>query len=339
MSNTALLGAYGDLANSGLNFRNLLINGNFDIWQRGGSLGPFTADAYVADRWRITKNDTVNFSVDLGVFGIGQTDVPNNPRYFHRLRLNAIGTAVEFVATSQRIEDVTRTSGQTLTLSFWARADQALTINPAAGTNQGAITINQNFGTGGSPSTAVNTIVQQSQAITTTWTKYTYTFTVPSVSGKSLGTDANSSYLQISIFPLVAGNAGRYIDIAQVQLEVGNTATPFERRPYALELALCQRYCLVTTTNAPMYLVGQVDVSNTRSYFSIQKSMRAAPTLSPTGVSYLFDSTGEVGLTNENYTIMAADTTGFRFYVNRSKGSVNWVPIGITFVGIISAEL
>jgi hypothetical protein len=45
-------------------------------------------------------------------------------------------------------------------------------------------------------------------------------------------------------------NAGNYIEFTGVQLEKGTVATPFEFRPYATELQLCQRYCWTLNTNA-----------------------------------------------------------------------------------------
>lgn len=334
MSNTSLLGSYGAQDSSSLMFRNLFINGGFDVWQRGGSLGPFTNDQYVSDRWRITKNDTVNYTVNLGVFTLGQTDVPDNPRFFHRLVVNSIGSAIDYASTSQRIEDVTRLAGRVVSLSFWAKADQALTINPPAGTGLGAITVIQNFGTSGSPSVQVATIVQQSQALTTTWTKYTYTFTIPLISGKTLGTDANSSYTQISILPATAGMGGRTIDISNAQIEFGPTATPFERRPIGVELALCQRYFL--KQNVPVfqncvYFSGAFqNIGSTQTVFPTV--MRDIPTVA---VSYTNDdNTASVAISGLNNSRTAQ---GIRYAFTVSNLVFPYA--GFLITSAVSAEL
>jgi hypothetical protein len=134
-------------------------------------------------------------------------------------------------------------AGQTVTLSFWAKA--------ASGTPKIAITHGQNFGTGGSPSTGSTTHISQ-VTLSTSWNRYSVTYTVPSISGKTIGTTENTSYYSLyliyaagSFFNSITGSLGwqqNTFDIWGVQLEKGSTATPFEQRPIGTELALCQRY-------------------------------------------------------------------------------------------------
>lgn len=328
MPSAPILGSYGDLSGNGLMFRNKLINGGFDIWQRGGSLGPFTDEQYVADRWRIIKNDTVNYSVAQLAFTLGQTDVPGNPRLYHRLTCNSIGAANDFAITCQRIENVVTYSGITMTLSFWAKADQAFTINPGVGTNRGAVGILQNFGSGGSPSASVLTTIQQSQAVTTAWTKYTYTFTVPSVSGKTLGTTANSSYLEIYMFPLVAGNAGRSIDIANVQLESGPIASSFEQRPIGTELALCQRYYEQNTNNTGVtanylisYGIGGSNAISTFFPFVVEKRRKADLAFN---FSYINAAFSRADATNTGFILQITSSSASMAQVQVSNGAVAW---------------
>jgi hypothetical protein len=110
------------------------------------------------------------------------------------------------------------------------------------------------FGTGGSPS--VNqTLGQASINLTTSWTKFTLTFDVPSLSGKVLGSNGDDSiavaflsYKQDNtIYNDTLGAVGSwstsaYLDVAQVQLEEGTVASQFEYRPTTIEMHLCQRY-------------------------------------------------------------------------------------------------
>lgn len=108
----------------------------------------------------------------------------------------------------------------------------------------------QVFGTGGSPSSFVN-VGNNVIALTNMWQKKTITITIPSIIGKTLGTDGvHTSYTVLKFWfdsgsavngGLPAFQSGTF-DIAQVQLEEGSVATPFEDRPIGLELSLCQRY-------------------------------------------------------------------------------------------------
>lgn len=239
MSNTPLLGSFSDVGGSSLMFRNAIINGNFDIWQRGTSQ---TASGYGSDdRW-LNDNNNSSKTHTRQTFALGQTDVPGNPKYFSRTVVSSLAGSSNYTLKLQRIEDVKTYAGRPVTLSFWAKADAAKNI---------ATEFTQQFGSGGSPSSAVESIGVTTFSLTTNWKYFTTTVNIPSISGKTLGT-GNNDYLQL-IFWFEAGSnfnartnslgqqSGTF-DIAQVQLEAGPVATPFEQRPIGLELALCQRY-------------------------------------------------------------------------------------------------
>jgi hypothetical protein len=114
-----------------------------------------------------------------------------------------------------------------------------------------AVEFLQTFGTGGSPSTAINTIGVTTCALTTTWKKFTIPVAWPSIAGKSLGTN-NDDYASCRFwfeagtnFNTRTNSLGQQsgtFDISQVQLEEGLTATSFDYRPIGMELFLCQRY-------------------------------------------------------------------------------------------------
>jgi len=231
---------YGNLTTNSINdgplagFRNRIINGNFDIWQRGTSQTlSTTSDTsyYVADRWLNYFNGTGGVrTVSRQTFTNGQTDVPGNPAYFFRFGQTTAPTGCTLNAITQRIESVRTFAGQQFTFSFWAKAASAFTLPE--------ISIGQDFGNGGSPSPQTYTTFLNI-SISTTWTKYTFTATLPSISGKTLGTDGND---HISVNWFCPTSSTFTLDIAQVQLERGPIATDFEQRPIGTELALCQRY-------------------------------------------------------------------------------------------------
>jgi hypothetical protein len=241
MSNVAQFGSFGDQSGSGLMFRNRVINGNFDIWQRGTS--QTSVNLYGSDdRWSNDFSGSTR-THSQQAFTLGQTDVPNNPKYYSRTVVTSVANTGHSVLKRHRIEGVLTFSGQTTTLSFWSKADAAKNI---------AVEFVQNFGTGGSPSTRITNIGTTTIALTTTWRKYTVTVNLPSIASQTLGTDANSDFLEVNFwfdagsgFNARTNSLGQQsgtFDIAQVQLEAGPVATPFEQRPIGLELALCQRY-------------------------------------------------------------------------------------------------
>ena len=224
-------------------FKNYIINGNFDVWQYGTSQ---TIDGYGSDdRW-FNSNAASTKTHSL----MNCTDTERalfNASKFSRTVSTYVSDTNSFVKKTQRIEDITKLAGKTVTVSFWARADSNKKMN---------IQVVDFYGSGGTP-TANGTSVTNFGNIdlTSTWAKYKLTATLPSLVGKTLGTDGahTSSFrldfgftfsadrLEVTLFGMPVGQSGTF-DIAQVQLEEGSVATPFEQRPYGLELSLCQRY-------------------------------------------------------------------------------------------------
>lgn len=224
---------------SSMMFRNKIINGNFDIWQRGTS--QTTADYGSADRWENFHSGSTK-TASQQTFTVGQTDVPGNPKYYLQTVVSSVAGSGNRVLVNQKIEGVSTLAGQTVTLSFWAKADSNMSI---------ATEFAHIFGTGGSPSSNVFEIGVTTHNLTTSWQKFTATVSIPSISGKTIGTDGNDK-LQINFWfdagsdwnsrTNSLGQQSGTFDIAQVQLEEGPVATPFEQRPYGMELSLCKRY-------------------------------------------------------------------------------------------------
>ncbi len=265
-------------------FRNRIINGNFDIWQRGTSL---SVQGFCADRWFVVPFNSTQVTSQQS-FTNGQTEVPGNPKFYHRMVVTSVAGSGNYVLAQQRIEGVDTLSGKTAKLSFWAKADANKNI---------ATEFFQYFGTGGSPSSRVNAIGVTTHNLTTSWQKFTTTISIPSISGKTIGTDGNDFVSIIFWFEAGSdvnsrtnslGQQSGTFDIAQVQLEEGSVATPFEHRPIGVELGLCQRYYFKTFNQATVpaqaasaagALSGSSAVENT-SFTSTMKlpvSMRTTP--------------------------------------------------------------
>lgn len=321
MANVARLGGYGDTSGSGLMFRNKLINGGFDIWQRGTSQ---TSNAYGSDdRWSNEHNGSTK-TVSRQTFTVGQTDVPGNPKFWSRTVVSSVAGASNFVVKGQKIESVATLSGQNVSLSFWAKADA---------TKNMAVEFTQNFGSGGSPSAIVNSIGVTTINLTTSWRLYTVNTTIPSISGKTLGTDGNDSLGVFFWFDAGSslnartnslGQQSGTFDIANVQLEAGDQPTPFEQRPIGQELLLCQRYY----ETGSLYNLSGTNVNGGGSVFLIKLLVQkraagsgtytAAANIQPGGFTLSAGNLSSVSTTTA--TFVATSTSGSSnsasFYIN-----------------------
>ena len=216
--------------------KNWIINGMFDVWQRGTSQ---TSDGYGSDdRW-YNSSGNVTKTNSRQKFTLGQTDVPNNPTYFSRTVLESPSGAWAY--KQQRIEDVSKLAGKEITVSFWAKVDSNKNIS---------LELTQFFGSGGS--TAVNEIGVQKFAITTEWQKYTKTLIIPDIIGKTVN-DKNHIGLNFwfcadsslnSRTDSLGQQSGTF-DIANVSLVDGNVAVECQNQPYADVLRECQRYYVI----------------------------------------------------------------------------------------------
>lgn len=293
-------------------FKNKIINGNFDIWQTG--ITQNSAGYGTADLWYVEMSGSSQ-TVTQQIFALGQTSVPNNPKYYKEHAVTLDSAAGSYAMTLQRIESVLTLSGKSAMLSFWAKASASLSMS---------IELVQNFGTGGSPSAIITGISVTKIALTTSWTKFSLPVTLPSISGKTLGTN-NNDFLGVnfwfdagSTFNTRTSSLGHQtgtFDISQVQLEEGTIATAFEQTPYQQILALCQRYLVkilpcrvfewwLTATVGAHYIIPVA--------FPVQ--MRAAPTI--------FDATSPI-VTSLNLVLPfnAASQNGF---------TIKWV----TYTGV-----
>ena len=250
--------------------RNLIINGNMQIAQRGTSATGLTngdTGYHTCDRWKFVEGGTIT-----SVFTMSQsTDVPTGQGFATSLKLDCTTAQTSLDANNQlniqqKIEAQNlqhikygTSNAESLTLSFWVKSSKTGTYTFWLYQEDGLRSISNTF--------TIDT--------TDTWEKKTIT-----ILGDTLGTINNDNESGLwCAFYLNAGtnftsgtfassweanvNANRvsssnvnfadstsnYINITGVQLEVGTEATPFEHRPYDMELARCQRYYWKMTSN------------------------------------------------------------------------------------------
>jgi hypothetical protein len=310
--------------------KNKIINGDFNTWQRGTSFSAISTSQYTSDRWLFQNNGTGTATISRQNFTPGAAPIAGYEYpYFYQMATNSVGTSTVFDAV-QRIEDVTTFAGQTVTLSFFAKADSTRTVDPFFG---------QNFGSGGS--SGVNTF-GTSITLTTSWARYSQTFTIPSISGKTIGT---SSFLTMALRTTPATSA--VISIFGVQLEAGSVATPFQTATGTIqgELAACQRYYYRSTaavTNTHFCAGFGLSSTSIRLLLQNPVQMRAAAT----SIDYSNLQVGD-GNTTVNVTNLVIGFTGFlvqTLTATVASGGTQFRPFnlfdstGTGYVGI-SAEL
>jgi hypothetical protein len=258
--------------------RNLIINGNFDFWNYStSSTGVW--DYTAADRWFINGDSSYSLTERLE-FTLGQTDVPGNPQYYlhEGVTINPgliVGYSQFYV--SQRIEDIRRFSGKTITISFYAKSDAENTayLEFVAFYGGGPLASDIEFGNGGS--NTVLGIEPLAINLTTSWQFFSFTVTIPDLSGKTVD-GPDSSYLEAVFWmagdpnyketqarvPGIGWNAMQ-LDLSRVQLEFGYIVSGFQDRPLGEELRLCQRYYHTNTA------IFKGEVSNGLNYYVVSR--------------------------------------------------------------------
>lgn len=225
-----------NLVGQTLNFyagKNKIINGDFNIWQRGSSFTPAGAAGvsnYTADRFFTSRDGTgATVTVSRQNFTPGTAPVSGyESQYFYRYAQTVAGTSGTYVSVLGQIVEGLGLSGQTVTYSFWAKADTARTVSVGWA---------QYFGSGGS-STVYSSATNVN--LTTSWARYSVTFAISSITGKTIGT----GQVGIEFYIAGANNTTQTYDFWGAQIEVGSTATAFQTSTGTIqgELAACQRY-------------------------------------------------------------------------------------------------
>jgi hypothetical protein len=280
-----------------ITFRNRIINGAMEIAQRGTSLSTGTGVlTYTLDRWIVAAN-TAALTAAQGT----QTAFPYNYLYLTGAASNSLFTI------RQRIEakNIRDLANGTVTLSFYfynttgnATNLQVALYYPSA---------EDNF-------TTTTLISQTTLASTTNTARQSVTFSLP---------DNAKNGVEV-IFTGTALTSGIVV-LHTVQLEPGFIPTVFERRPYGVEYALCQRYYY-------KYAVGigiTVTANSAGGSLFYPVTMRATPTIS---------NGSFVANTGSNGTFSPINSSNYGFSPYNSAG--NWtVGTGVTAYFEASAEL
>ena len=292
------------IGGSQLSNRNLIINGAIQVAQRGTTVTCNSgSNTYSMDRWYARGESS------LGVFTLSQEDIAANNqgvKYAAKVTVtnNVTPGSGDVYKIAQRIEgqnlaqlELGRSTAKSFTLSFIVKSS-------VTGTHSGSFmnsAQNRSFPFTYTISQA-DTWEQKSITIpgdtAGTWLVSNgigleLNFDMGSGSGKR--GNAGGAWLAAraegatgAVQVISSANATWFI--SKVQIEVGSTATDFEHKTFAQELALCQRYFFrvpyAGTGAAPIYIASGVEASaNARYAFKLPQVMRAAPTVSVNDLS------------------------------------------------------
>jgi len=309
-------------------FRNIIINGDMSIAQRGTSVNVGNGDGgyHTCDRWRFFESGS-----PTAVFTMSQsTDVPSGQGFATSLKMDcstaqaSLG-ASDLIRIEQRFEGQNlqylkkgTSSAESLTMSFWVKSNKTGTYIAELNDSDNGRQISKSY-----------TIDSAS-----TWEKKTLTF-----AGDTTGAlDNDNAFSLVARWWLAAGttftsgtlatswqtndNADRavgqvnladstsnYINITGVQLEAGTTASDFEFLPVDVNLQRCQRYYETGDTGAEGY--GSNGSGTFGSHVCYNTSKRATATLTQSGQVYNQTYNNDIHLGEVGHTTVCNDKNGF----------------------------
>lgn len=328
--------------------RNRIINGDMRFDQRnvGNTISP-TNSQYAIDRWRADLTQASKFNTTRLA-----TSPPAGFTHYLRLFSNSpyTVTSTDYFGVNQLIEatnlldfQLGTANAKAFSLSFWARSSLTGTFSGAIRTGDSS---NYSY-----PFT-------YSLPVANTWTQISISIPGPTagtwatgaVQGMdvwfSLGTGSNLSgtagawtaanILGVTGAVSLVGTTSATLDLTGVQLELGPTNTPFERRPYGHELYLCQRYfeksyetetALATNTALGTWSSCAINSSDfyTYGYVPFKVPKRSTPTiqeysqLGNAGVLYNASSSVNQGNAGTNN----ASQNGFHVFCNNASMTTN----------------
>ena len=293
----------------GVGRRNQIINGDFSISQRGDYATGLTVveSVYWVDRWRTRNTNSVNATAT---------------HTLNKVRMEVNANATGSIRVDQKIEihNSTHLTNKIMTLSALVKSNSSNAR--IAVYHQGWEARNtQHSGDG-------------------EWEKLTLTFNTGSLSA------GNEFSIQIGIDGPISANVsltdGEYFEVTDVQLEFGDTASPFERRTFGEELALCQRYYVMLAAGADYderyaggssHIIGTIhkwNSTNTFVFTDLPVSMRNSNNMTlkvpaPTSNAFAFKSGGYT--VTGNGLSLDGDSSNRSIRLNTALTNSNW-PIG-----------
>lgn len=221
-----------------INNPTLFINGNFDIWQRGVS---FSKPGYTADRWFFNSytfdavdKDNRDGCIVKKVLSGGSID--NNS---YAIELENLVSGYYYSLSQPVISEIVLPyQGETATVSYYARSPDGSFTTSLSGCFY--YTPYTNDVISGRQTITGSTY---NHTINTNWTKYSYSFNIPS----------NAQSLLFEIIPVNTNlNANSKLQFTQAKLEIGSEVSPLISQSYLEQLKECESYYQIITHASPI---------------------------------------------------------------------------------------
>jgi hypothetical protein len=315
--------------------RNRIINGNMVIDQRnsGASVATTTLASgpiYGIDRWAANGSQNSKFTMQQNAGSV--TPAVGYTNYLGVTSSSAYTVLTgDYFNITQRIEGYNfsdlawgTANAKTVTLSFQVYSSLTGTFGGALGNSAGSRSYPFSYSI---PSANTWTSISVTIPGDTTGSWLTGTnLAVQIAFGLGVGTTysgtagawAAANYVSTTGAVSVVGTSGATFYITGVQLEVGSVATPFERRQYGTELALCQRYAYKSIGGSGTYCYfpafGQVDSTTTAQFVEMfpvpmRSSTALALTTTGTAANYYLYTAGSLRVLNTVPTIGAVSAS------------------------------
>jgi hypothetical protein len=319
------------LPNRPLSNRNIVINGAMQVVQRNANTTSITTDGYYSpDRWYITMSSSGTWTMNVdsaGVNRVGPDEFSNSCNLICTTADSSL-SAGDLLVFQQRFEGLNvqqiekgTPAAESVTVSWYAKSSntgtyicelfdvdnsrqcsKSWTINAANTWEKKSVTFPADTTGRLDNDNLLSLVLNFWLAAGTTWSSGTLNTTWAST------TSANRAVGQFNL----AGNINNYMAITGVQMELGSVATPFERRPYGNELALCQRYYFKANHGSDGVKLGSIyNAALNRAFvqYDFHVTMRVQPTVNYT-----------IGAGTLNYEYLAPDFA--QIYLNNDT-SVN----------------
>lgn len=309
--------------------RQAIINGNFDVWQRGTAFTSGTSpangdDTYLADRWILLSDgaDVVDVSRESSVVPAGSAyslkcDVKTANKKFGHLQIiesvDALKLAGKHVSLSFQARTVTGAVIENLraaVLSWTGTADTVTSDVVSAWGNEGT-----------DPTLVTNWTYENTPAdlalVADEWT----TFKIENINIDTSGMKNLAVFVWVDDADAAVGDL---LYLSQIQLCEGEVALPFQPKTFAEELQACQRYYVMLTpaTTAIIMSGFVVTATSARALMNLSTTMRVTPTLITTGVAADY----KMFVSGSSYTCTAvpansSSTKGFIYLTITCAGS------------------